>query len=160
MIGKGSELADLRLDLGWAAAPSATTQERAAAILQRLERILPFDAGWLAVRDPEQHRHVPLATTGAAAPLRDYFGRPEADEEVDQLGLNRHRPPMLATEIPRPLTEVRAWADHLLPAGSRQGLAAPSSRRTGSTSASSACPPPIRRDRARQTGGSSRPSPR
>ena len=57
-------------------------QERAAEILQRLGRILAFDAGWLAVRDPERHQHVPLATTGAAAPLRDYFGRPDADEEV------------------------------------------------------------------------------
>jgi hypothetical protein len=98
--------------------------ERADAILQQLGRILAFDAGWLAVRDPEQNRHVPLATTGAAMPLRDYFGRPEADEEVDQLGLNRRRPPMLASEIPSPLSEVRAWAEHLLPAGFREGVAA------------------------------------
>jgi hypothetical protein len=99
-------------------------QERAAEILDRLGRILEFDAGWLAVRDPERQRHIPLATTGAAAPLRDYFGRPEADEEVDQLGLNRRRPPLLASEIPIPLCEVRAWADHLLPAGFQQGVAA------------------------------------
>jgi hypothetical protein len=31
---------------------------------------------------------------------------------------------MLASEIPSPLSEVRAWAEHLLPAGFRQGLAA------------------------------------
>jgi hypothetical protein len=31
---------------------------------------------------------------------------------------------MLASEIPSPLSEVHAWADHLLPAGFRQGLAA------------------------------------
>jgi len=86
------------------AASSATVQERAAEILRHLEQILPFDAGWLAVRDPERHRHVPLAMTGEAAPLRDYFDRPEADEELDQLGLNRHRPPMLASEIPSPLS--------------------------------------------------------
>lgn len=43
---------------------------------------------------------------------------------MDRLGLNRRRPPMLATEIPIPLSEVRAWADHLIPAGFRQGLAA------------------------------------
>jgi len=106
------------------AASAANVEERAAAILHQLGRTVPFDAGWLAVRDPEQHRHVPLATTGAAAPLRDYFGRPEADEEVDQLGLNRRRPPMLTREIPHPLSEVRAWAEHLLPAGFRGGVAA------------------------------------
>ena len=106
------------------AAPSATVEERAADLLQRLGRVLPFDAGWLAARDPERHRHLPLATTGAAEPLFAYFGRPEADAEVDLLGLNRRRPPMLASEIPSPLSEVRAWADHLLPAGFREGLAA------------------------------------
>ncbi|MGY1833418.1 hypothetical protein ACI8AA_23630 [Geodermatophilus sp. SYSU D01180] len=100
-------------------------QERAAEHLQKLRRILPFDTGWLALRDPERQTHVPLATTGPAEALVAYFGRPEADEEVDRLGLHRHRPPMLASEIPGPLSEVRAWADHLLPAGFRQGLAAP-----------------------------------
>jgi len=99
-------------------------QERAAEILQQLGRTLAFDAGWLALCDREQKRHVPLATTGAAAPLHDYFGRPEADEEVDLLGLNRRRPPMLASEIPGSPSETRAWADHLLPAGFRQGVAA------------------------------------
>jgi hypothetical protein len=44
---------------------------------------------------------------------------------VERLGLNGRRPPMLASEIPVPLSEVRAWADHLLPAGFRQGMAAP-----------------------------------
>jgi hypothetical protein len=40
------------------------------------------------------------------------------------LGLNRCRPPVLASEIPGPLADIQAWADHLLPAGFRQGLAA------------------------------------
>ena len=123
--GRGPESPGRRSEVAGALASSAAVQERAAGILQRLEDILPFDAGWLAVRDPEQHRHVPLATTGAAEPLRAYFGRPEADEEVDLLGLKRRRQPVLASEIPSPLAEVRAWADHLLPAGFREGLAAP-----------------------------------
>ena len=124
MSGSEPELPALRPEFAGIAASSATVQERAAEILQRLGRILVFDAGWLAVRDPEQHRHVPLATTGAAGPLHDYFARPEAEEEVDQLGLNRRRLPMLASEIPGGLTDNRAWADHLLPAGFRQGVAA------------------------------------
>jgi hypothetical protein len=119
------ELPRLRSEIVGVVASSATVEERAAEILRQLGRILPFDAGWLAVRDPERHRHVPLATTGPASPLRDYFGLPEADEELERLGLNRHRPPMLASEVPSPLSEVRAWADHLLPAGFREGLAAP-----------------------------------
>ncbi|MGS0684625.1 hypothetical protein ACVBEQ_05655 [Nakamurella sp. GG22] len=113
----------LRRELAEVAASSATIHERAGEILAQLGRIVAFDVGWLAVRDPELRRHVPLATTGDAAPLRDYFGRPEADAEVEALGLNRLRPPILASEIPGPLSEVRAWGEHLLPAGLRQGLA-------------------------------------
>jgi hypothetical protein len=124
MSGSEPEPRALRPEFAGIAASSATVQERAAEILQQLGRTLVFDAGWLALRDPEQHRHVPLATTGAAAPLHDYFARPEAEEEVEQLGLNRRRPPMLASEIPVPLSDVCAWADHLLPAGFRQGVAA------------------------------------
>lgn len=101
-----------------------TLQARAEAVLAELGRILPSDAAWLAVRDPEARRHIPLATAGAAEPLRAYFATPEADAEVDALGLNRRRPPMLAREIPLPLAELHAWADHLLPAGFRGGLAA------------------------------------
>jgi hypothetical protein len=106
------------------AAASATLRNRAEAMLEELGRTVVFDTGWLAVRDPEQHRHVPVATSGAAQPLHEYFRRPEADAEVELLGLNRRRPPMLASEIPISLTEVCAWADYLLPAGFRQGIAA------------------------------------
>lgn len=121
----GPELPRLRRELAGIAASPATVQERAAQVLEHLRRIVPFDAGWLAVRDAERHRHLPLATTGAVAPLREYFDRPDADEELDRLGLNRCRPPLLASEMPVPLSEVCAWAEHLLPAGFRQGMAAP-----------------------------------
>ena len=125
MSGRQPELPELRREFAGIAASNATVPERAAEVLHHLGRIMAFDAGWVAVRDPERHRHLPLASTGAAAPLYDYFARPEADEELERLGLNGRRPPMLASEIPSPLSEVRAWADHLLPAGFRQGMAAP-----------------------------------
>jgi GAF domain-containing protein len=114
----------LRLQLARVAIAPASLQERAAEVLAVLGRVLPYDAAWLAVRDPEGRRHVPLATAGPAEPLRRYFGTAGADAEVEQLGLNRHRPPMLASEIPVPLPELHAWADHLLPAGFHGGLAA------------------------------------
>src|SRR3954469_13870964 len=117
------DLPALRLELAGIAA-GTTVQQRAQAVLERLGGILPFDAAWLAVRDPERRRHMPLATTGPDEPLRRYFLTPEADAEVDSLDLNRWRPPMLVGEIPIPLPELRAWAEHLLPAGFRGGLAA------------------------------------
>jgi hypothetical protein len=124
MSGRDPDLPALRLELAEIAAGTTTLQQRAQAVLERLGRILPVDAAWLAVRDPERRRHTPLATTGLAEPLRRYFLTPEADAEVDHLDLNRWRPPMLVSEIPIPLSELRAWAEHLLPAGFRGGLAA------------------------------------
>ena len=128
-------MAQLRLQLAEIALSPAGMQERAAAVLETLSGVLPFDAAWLAVRDPEAHRHTALATSGPADPLRRNFATPDADVEVEQLGLNRHRLPMLASEIPYPLTESPSWAEHLLPAGFRGGLAAglftPSGRHVG-----------------------------
>jgi hypothetical protein len=114
----------LQLELSRIALSPDTLQERAAAVLDMLARVLPYDAAWLAIRDPEERRHTPLATAGPAEPLRRYFQTAVADLEVEQLGLNRFRPPMLAGDIPVPLSELHAWADHLLPAGFRGGLAA------------------------------------
>jgi hypothetical protein len=97
--------------------------QRAEQVLEVLGRVLPFDSGWLAVRDPERRRHVPLATTGPAEPLRRYFESPGADAELEHLGLNRVQPPVLASELPAPLPEICAWGEYLLPAGFRGGVA-------------------------------------
>jgi hypothetical protein len=118
------ELARVRQRLARIALAPGTLQARAEEVLSVLGRILPSDAAWLAVRDPEARRHTPLATAGDAEPLRRNFQRPGADDEVEWLGLNRHRPPMLTSEYPVPLSESPSWAEYLLPAGFRGGLAA------------------------------------
>jgi hypothetical protein len=97
--------------------------QRAEEVLKALGRILPFDAGWLAVRDPERRRHVPLATTGPAEPLHRYFRSAGADAELEHLGLNSAQRPVLASELPVPLPEICAWREYLLPAGFRGGVA-------------------------------------
>jgi GAF domain len=97
--------------------------QRAGEVLEALGRLLSFDSGWLAVRDPERRRQVPLATTGAAEPLRRYFESPGADAELEHLGLNSAQRPVLASELPVPLPEISAWGEYLLPAGFRGGVA-------------------------------------
>jgi hypothetical protein len=97
--------------------------QRAEEVLEALGGVLSFDSGWLAVRDPERRRHVPLATTGPAEPLRRYFESPGADAELEHLGLNRAQSPVLASELPVPLPEICAWSEYLLPAGFRGGVA-------------------------------------
>src|SRR3954452_10900986 len=74
MTGWNPQLARLRQQLAQVLlTPGADLAERSAAALEALGRVLPADAAWLAVRDPEARRHTPLATAGAAEPLRSYF---------------------------------------------------------------------------------------
>jgi hypothetical protein len=105
--------------------------QRAEEVLRALGRSLPFASGWLAVRDPERRRHVPLATTGEAEPLRRYFATPGADDELEHLGLNCAQRPVLASELPVPLPDICAWGEYLLPAGFRGGVAGPLFASTG-----------------------------
>jgi hypothetical protein len=89
MSGREPDLAALRRELAGIASEPSTVHETAHAALELLGRIVPFDAAWLAFRDPERRWHAPLATAGPAEALRRYFLTPEADLEVEQLGLNR-----------------------------------------------------------------------
>jgi hypothetical protein len=83
----------------------------------------PYTAAWIGVRDPETRLHRRVGSDGDTASLVRYFALPDADDEVEQLGLNRHRPPMPASAIPVPLAETIAWGEYLLPAGFRDGVA-------------------------------------
>jgi hypothetical protein len=116
--------AQVIVEVAGIAATAASIEERAQALLGVLRGVMPSEAGWLALRDPERGTHTPLATEGNADPLRAYFQTPVAEAEVEALGLNRRRPPMLVRDLPVPPGELQAWADHLWPAGFRGGLAA------------------------------------
>jgi hypothetical protein len=116
--------AQVVVEVAGIAATAASLEERAQALLDVLCRVMPSEATWLALRDPERGTHTPLATRGHADPLRAYFQTPAAETEVELLGLNRRRPPMLVRDLPVPPGELQAWTDHLWPAGFRGGLAA------------------------------------
>jgi hypothetical protein len=102
---------------------AGSMEQRAQALLEPLRREVPYAAAWIAVRDPETRRHRPVAREGDTEPLARYFALPEADDELERLGLNRLRPPVRACDLPVPLPEIRAWGDYLLPAGFRDGVA-------------------------------------
>jgi hypothetical protein len=111
-----AELADI-------AAWAGPVEQRAQALLEPLHRAVPYDAAWIAIRDPETHEHRAVALDGDTDALLDYFALPEADDEVEALGLNRFGPPVRAGDLPVPLQETMAWGDFLLPAGFRDGFA-------------------------------------
>ena len=113
----------LKAEMAHIAAAAGSVGARADALLRCLDGVIPYAAAWIAVRDPETRRHRRVASDGDVDPLARYFALPEADEEVEELGLNRFQPPVPASALPVPLAETRAWGEYLLPAGLDDGLA-------------------------------------
>jgi hypothetical protein len=113
----------LRSELSGISVSAGSVEQRAQQLLEALGRVVPFAAAWIGMRDPETRRHRAVATAGDTDPLASYFELPEADDEIEQLGLNRLRPPMCASDLPAPLAEIHAWGEYLLPAGFRDGFA-------------------------------------
>jgi DNA-binding CsgD family transcriptional regulator len=107
---------------GIAAAP-ASLEERAAALLESLHPVVPFQAGRIALLDPERRGPVSLVSKGYADPVRAYFESPAVVEEIELIGLSRTRPPVRIRDMPVSPTEVRGWTQYLRPAGFREGLA-------------------------------------
>jgi hypothetical protein len=113
----------LRAEMAQIAAAAGSVEQRADALLGRLQGVIPYDAAWIAVRDPETRRHRRVGSDGDTDSLARYFALPEADDEVEALGLNRFQPPVPASALPVPLAETRAWGEYLLPAGFNDGVA-------------------------------------
>jgi hypothetical protein len=113
----------LRAEMAEIAAAAGSVERRSEALLGRLRPTIPYASAWIAVRDPETRMHRRVASDGDSDPLVRYFALPEADDEVEALGLNRFQPPVPASALPVPLDETRAWGEYLLPAGFNDGVA-------------------------------------
>jgi DNA-binding CsgD family transcriptional regulator/GAF domain-containing protein len=101
----------------------ATLEQRAAALLDPLRRVVPFQAVRIALLDPERGGPVSLVSQGYDGPVRAYFESPAVVDEFELLGLNQRGPPVLIRDLPVAPASVRGWAEFLAPAGFREGLA-------------------------------------
>src|SRR5215213_6428878 len=113
----------LRAEMAEIAAAAGSVERRADALLGSLRGLIPYAAAWIAVRDPETRIHRRVGSDGDTDALARYFALPEADDELEALGLNRFQPPVPASALPVPLAQTRAWAEYLLPAGFNDGVA-------------------------------------
>ena len=89
-----------------------------------LRQLYPYDSAWLAWRDDEAQRYVPVLEDGATEALSAYFATGRAERELQQLGFFRAGWPMVAHRTASTLARTSAWRDHLTPAGFRDGLGA------------------------------------
>ena len=117
-----AEAASIATAVAGAAATSGEPVQRAAALLETLQRLLPFDGAWLALRDDPGDGHSSLVSTGWDRRTAAYLDGPVLVEEIEQLGMTRSTTPLRVADFPVPAEELRSWAECLLPAGLREGL--------------------------------------
>ena len=117
------------------AAASGRLEDRAAALLEPLHRVLPFDGAWLALREEGRRGHRSLVSTGWDRRTARYLDGPVLVDEIEQLGMHHSATPLRVADFPSPAAEMRSWAECLLPAGIREGLGmclfAPGGRHVG-----------------------------
>jgi DNA-binding CsgD family transcriptional regulator len=104
-------------------ASTAPLPERAQGLLQRLDRWVPCEAAWLALSDPRSNVYATVGSMGLDGSVVDYLDRPAMAQEIELTGLDRNRPPVSVADLPVPADELPTWAECLLPAGFREGLA-------------------------------------
>src|SRR3712207_3522436 len=66
---------------------------------------------------------MPVVSRGYGQAVSDYMTSPANTEEIELLGLTRHRAAMRLRDLPVPAEHVRGWVEYLRPAGFRGGLA-------------------------------------
>lgn len=118
-----SSRASLPAEMAEIAAAAGSVEQRADALLGSLRGVIPYAAAWIGVRDPETRTHRRVGSDGDVDSLTRYFARPEADVELESLGLNRFQLPVPASALPVPLADTLAWGEYLLPAGFDDGVA-------------------------------------
>ena len=106
-------------------------EERARALLDSLHRVVPFQAGWIGLLDPEHREHVPLAVQGYEDRFLSYITGSAIVDEIELVGLHRPRLPMRLRDSPVPPAQIRSWAEFLQPAGFREALGLPLFARDG-----------------------------
>jgi DNA-binding CsgD family transcriptional regulator len=110
-------------EIGQIASGPGTVEQRAAAVLDTLHRLVPFEAAVIYLLDPDRREAMPVVSRGYGRAVSEYMTSPANTEEIELLGLTRHRNAMRLRDLPVPAERVRGWVEHLRPAGFREGLA-------------------------------------
>jgi DNA-binding CsgD family transcriptional regulator len=110
-------------EIGQIASGQDAVEQRAEAVLDALHRLVPFQAAVIKLLDPDRAETMPVASRGYGTAVSEYMKSPANLEEIELLGLTRHRAAMRVRDLPVPAERVRGWVEYLRPAGFREGLA-------------------------------------
>jgi DNA-binding CsgD family transcriptional regulator len=106
---------------GIGAAPGSLA-ERAEALLTQVQRVVPFEAGFIALLPPGETAHVPLIRHGYDDRTNGHLDSPGFLQDLELGGQRRTRRPVQHVDSLVPQAEIPVWADYLLPAGFRGAL--------------------------------------
>jgi DNA-binding CsgD family transcriptional regulator len=110
------------LELAEIAISTGSPTERAQSMLDRLRRVTPFDAAWVALADPVDGSYCTLAAAGLDGVTKAYLSGPRMADDIETTQANRARPPLSPSDLPYPAHDLATWAECLIPAGFREAL--------------------------------------
>jgi DNA-binding CsgD family transcriptional regulator len=96
--------------------------ERAEAILAQVQRVVPFEAGTIALLSAGEEIHLPLTRNGFDDFANAYYDGPGFLRDVEVAGLQRTPVPQRLVDLPVPPAEIPLWGEYLLPAGFHEGF--------------------------------------
>jgi DNA-binding CsgD family transcriptional regulator len=103
------------------AAAETDQAHRAQALLEPLHRVYPYDAVFVTLFDPERRVQVPVARRGYE-PIHRYLDSAAFVDELELASLQRVARPTRVRDLPMTPMELPVWAEHLHPAGFKEGL--------------------------------------
>src|SRR3954454_17647686 len=87
-----------------------------------MQRVIPSEAGFIALLSPEERGHVPLSRHGYDDRTGGYLDSQAFLQDLELGGQRRTRHPVQHVDSPVPQAELPVWVDYLLPAGFRGAL--------------------------------------
>jgi DNA-binding CsgD family transcriptional regulator len=106
---------------GIAAAPGGAAG-RAEALLERIRRVVPFEASFLALQNPDGREHLALVRSGYDDRTCAFLDSPTWMADIESLGMHRERAPVRLCDFAVPPEAVLSWAEYLVPAGFREAI--------------------------------------
>lgn len=114
---------DSSLELAHVASSTRPLGDRAHGMLGQLRRLVPFDAAWLALADPQSGNYTSLASVDLDEETLGYLSGPRMAADIEMTQTDRAGPPLSPSDLPYPAEDLATWAECLHPGGIHEALA-------------------------------------
>ncbi|MEU4690157.1 LuxR C-terminal-related transcriptional regulator [Actinoplanes sp. NPDC023714] len=116
-------LPELAAELSAIGGSALSPGDRADAVLDLLQRVYSFDAGFVGLFDPRVHRQVSLTSRGHTARVRHYHESPQLIDDFARVALLRpHHPPVQVNDRMPAVDAMRGWREIMRPEGFRSAI--------------------------------------